>query len=135
MIAHDPRWPVIRSALSGLREQRRFSVRIVDADCGAGALLIRAVRHARMLGFTAIEGRGISGSPAMIGRARCAARRASDPAIGLEFASLTLDEALRAERDLPADILLWRGPITAAVSQAAILVIAQDDRTWLEKAA
>ena len=135
MIAHDPRWPAIRSALSGLREQRRFAVRIVDADCGAGALLIRAVRHARMLGFTAIEGRGIGGSAAMIGRARCAARRASDPAIGLEFASLTRDEALRAERDLPADILLWRGPITAAVSQAAILVIAQDDRKWLEKAA
>lgn len=105
----DARWPEIAAALAGLREQRRHAVRIVDADCACGALLIEAVRHARVLGFTAIEGCGIDGSPAMIGRAQAAAARSQDPAIGLKFEVADMITALAAETDLPADILLWRG--------------------------
>lgn len=124
---HDPRWPAIQAALLDLRERGRHAVRIVDADCGAGALLIMTAHHARALGFTAIEGLGIDGSPALIGRARAAAARASDRAIGLEFALVDLMEALRDEADVPADIVLWAGPhdgpVDAALAHAATRVI------------
>jgi hypothetical protein len=81
----DPRWPEIVDTLKSLRVARRHAVRIVDADCACGALLIATLRQARTLGFTAIEGRGIDGAPAMIGRARASAARLRDPAIGVEF--------------------------------------------------
>lgn len=69
---HDPRWPAVAMALKSLHEEGRFSIRIVDADCGAGSLLIHAAHHARAMGYTAVEARGIDGSPALIGRARAA---------------------------------------------------------------
>ncbi|TXC70751.1 methyltransferase domain-containing protein [Sphingomonas ginsenosidivorax] len=103
---HDPRWPRIVAALSELRDRGRHAVRIVDADCGAGALLLHAAHHARALGFTAIEGRGIDGSPALVGRARAAAARQADAAIGLVFETADMLAALRDEADQPADILL-----------------------------
>ena len=106
---NDARWTEICAALAALRAQRRHSVRMVDADCACGTLLIKAVRHARALGFTAIEGRGIDGSPAMIGRARVAAARLHEPAIGLTFEVADLIEALADEADVPADIVLWHG--------------------------
>ena len=105
--AHDPRWPALAAALRALRDRKRYAVRIVDADCGAGCLLLHAVRHARALGFTAIEARGIDGSPALIGRARAAAARLGDPAIGVVFDMADMMEALREEHELPADIVLW----------------------------
>ncbi len=103
---HDPRWPRISAALSDLRDRGRHAVRIVDSDCAAGSLLLHALHHARMLGFTAIEGRGIDGSPALIGRARAAAARQPDPAVGVIFECADMLAALRDEADLPADILL-----------------------------
>ncbi|WP_394648422.1 SAM-dependent methyltransferase [uncultured Sphingomonas sp.] len=106
---NDPRWTDICAALAALRERGRHSVRIVDADCACGTLLIEAVRHARALGYTAIEGRGIDGSPAMIGRARAAAVRLHEPAIGLTFEVTDMIEALAGEADFPADIVLWHG--------------------------
>ena len=127
---HDPRWPTIVAALAALRERRRFAVRIVDAECGAGTVLIAAVLHARMLGFTAIEGHGIDGSPALIGRARAAARRLSDAAIGVSFAVADVPAALVAEQAAPADILLWHAggscAIDDALAHAAALVIRDD---------
>ena len=119
--AHDPRWPVLAAVLQELHDQKRYAVRIVDADCGAGCLLLHAVRHARALGFTAIEGRGIDGSPALIGRARAAAARVRDPAIGVVFEMGDMVEALRDEHDLPADIVLWHpgaGDLHHDVSEA-----------------
>jgi SAM-dependent methyltransferase len=104
----DPRWPTIRAALADLRLQRRCALRIVDADCGCGTLLIAAVRYARTLGFTAIEGRGIDGSPAMINRARTATASVKDPAIGLQFDLVDLAEGLAEEVGMPADIVIWR---------------------------
>lgn len=106
---NDARWTDICAALAALRERGRHSVRIVDADCACGTLLIEAVRHARALGYTAIEGRGIDGSPAMIGRARAAAARLHEPAIGLTFEVADMIEALASEADFPADIVLWHG--------------------------
>lgn len=102
-------------------------MRIVDADCGAGCLLLQAVHHARSLGFTAIEGRGIDGSPALIGRAKAAALRQRDHAIGLVFEVSDAAVALSEEYDLPADLVLWHGTrresIDQALARAADLVI------------
>lgn len=131
---HDPRWPAIAVALAMLRDQHRRAVRIVDADCGAGALLLQTVRHARALGFTAIEGRGIDGSPALIGRARAAAARLSDPAIGVAFELADMATALQEEFELPANVVLWHGSrdedrravIVDALSRAGTLVIGDD---------
>ena len=132
---NDARWTDICAALAALREQGRHSVRIVDADCACGTLLIEAVRHARALGFTAIEGRGIDGSPAMIGRARAAAARLQEPAIGLTFEITDMIEALVSEADFPADIVLWHGgragddrpDLRASLARAGDLVIGDRD--------
>ena len=135
----DPRWPRLCAALARLRARRRHAVRIVDADCGAGSLLLRAVQHARTLGFTAIEARGIAGSPALIGRARAAASRTIDPAIGLDFTSADLILSLREEAEMPADIVLWRGPCDGpterALWRAAAVLIAQPPVPHLRRAA
>jgi SAM-dependent methyltransferase len=136
--AHDPRWPALAARLALLREQRRRAVRIVDADCGAGTLLVHAVLHARSLGFTAIEGRGIDGSPALIGRANAAAARLRDPAIGLAFEAADMVGALGDERECPADIVLWHGStsgrecqsVSDALARAGDLVIGDGSRSF-----
>jgi SAM-dependent methyltransferase len=84
-------------------------VRIVDADCGAGSLLLHSARHARAPGFTAVECRGIDGSPALIGRARAAAAACPDAAIGIVFEMADMVLALEADRDVPADLVIWHG--------------------------
>jgi hypothetical protein len=106
---HDPRWSKVEAALSALRARGRHAVRVVDAQCGAGSLLLHALHHARSLGFTAIEGHGTDGSPALIGRARAAANRWVDPAIGTQFDVADIITALRGEHDLPADIVICHG--------------------------
>lgn len=103
---HDPRWSAVSNALTALREKGRHAVRIVDADCGAGSLLLHALHHARRLGFTAIEGRGVDGSPALIGRARAAAARTPDIAIGVVYEVADMRTALEQEAEFPADIVL-----------------------------
>jgi len=133
---HDPRWPVIAAALAALRDDGRHAVRIVDADCGAGSLLLQAVHHARSLGFTAIEGRGIDGSPALTGRARAAANRCTNLAIGTTFEVADMVTALREEHDLPADLVIWHGmtkdrrpEVASALGNAGRIVVG-DDATW-----
>ncbi|UYY59579.1 SAM-dependent methyltransferase [Sphingomonas sp. S2-65] len=106
--AQDSRAAGIKQALEDLHEAGRHSVRIVDLDCGAGCLLIHAARYARALGFTAVEGRGIDGVPQLIGRARAAAARLHEPAIGLSFDVEDVGMALEHEAEFPADIVLWR---------------------------
>ncbi|MEG3125691.1 SAM-dependent methyltransferase [Sphingomonas sp. GB1N7] len=105
----DRRWPEVAAALVSLRAARRCSVRIVDADCGSGALLLCAVRYARALGFTAIEARGIDDTPALVGRARASAMVLHDAAIGITFEKGDLVRALDEEADFPADIVMWHG--------------------------
>lgn len=107
----DTRWPEVAAALAALRAAKRCSVRIVDADCGAGTLLLCAVRFARALGFTAIEARGIDATPALIGRARAAAAEVCDPAIGIVFERGEPIAALGEECAFPADIVLWHGSL------------------------
>lgn len=116
----DARWPRIAATLDGLRLRHRRAVRIVDADCGCGTLLIEAAQYARSIGFAAIEVRGIDGAPAMIGRAKAAALRHADPAIGYRFDCTDMDEALDEEAAFPADILLCH----AALAGAGDVVIA-----------
>lgn len=115
----DERWPDIVDALDQLRAAKRCSVRIIDADCGAGSLLLHAVRYARAIGFTAIEARGIDGVPMLIGRARAAAASASDRAIGVTFETADLMAALAEEQEFPADIVIWHGH-AASIDQAMI---------------
>lgn len=103
---HDPRWPAVEAALGSLRKRHRCAVRIVDADCGAGGFLIAVAERARAMGFTAIEGRGLGGSPALIGRARAAARRHRHAAMGLVFERGDPADALAEESEFPADILV-----------------------------
>lgn len=105
----DDRWPVIVDALAGLRADGRHSVRIVDADCGDGSLLRRIVLHARALGFTAVEGRGIDGVPALVARARQEVGELRDPAIGLTYEVADVAAALAGEAEFPADLVLWNG--------------------------
>ena len=131
--AHDPRWPRIEAALAALRANGRYAMRIVDAQCGSGTLLLQALAEARWLGFTAIEGRGIDRSPLLIGRARAAAHRIVDPAISVDFEVADMVVALRDEQDLPADIVIChdlardRRPEAArAVGNAGRIVIADD---------
>ena len=45
----------------------------------------------------------------MIGRARTAAARLHEPAIGLTFEVADIVDALAGEADFPADIVLWHG--------------------------
>jgi 2-polyprenyl-3-methyl-5-hydroxy-6-metoxy-1,4-benzoquinol methylase len=116
----DARWPRIAATLDGLRLRHRRAVRILDADCGCGTLLIEAAHYARSIGFTAIEVRGIDGAPALIGRAKAAALRHADPAIGYRFDCANMDEALGEEDAFPADIVLCH----AALAGAGDVVIA-----------
>ncbi|WP_130327116.1 methyltransferase domain-containing protein [Sphingomonas sp. BK036] len=131
--AHDQRWPRIEAALLALQSSGRHAVRIVDADCGAGTLLLHALGHARQLGFTAVEGHGIDRSSLLIGRARSAARRAADPALGVDFEVADIVAALRDEQDLSADIVIchdlarYRRPeAVRALRNAGRIIIADD---------
>lgn len=99
-------WRRIDAELIRLRTDRRWSIKIVDAGCGAGGWLIRTALRARALGFTAIEGRGFDASPAMVALANAAAADLRDPAIGLTFDAADLATALAREVEEPADIIL-----------------------------
>jgi len=105
----DARWNAITRQLDRLHHDHRHAVRMVDLDCGCGALLIAAAEYARSVGFLAIEAKGVGQSAAAIAQARAAASHCRDCAIGLEFVVGSHEEALQDEADFPADILLWHG--------------------------
>lgn len=130
----DRRWPAMLRKLKGLRKRGRRSIRIVDADCGAGELLIHAVRRAREMGFVAIEGRGIDADPRLIASALRVAARQSDPAIGLVFEQGDPDKVLREEAEYPADLLLCPAADTNARELAALARTAADTVVWDRKA-
>jgi len=114
----DARWPVLALTLAELRRAGRRAVRIVDADCGDGALLLAAARQARTLGFVAIEARGVDGPPALIARARTAAAALDDAAIGVSFDCADMVAALAQEHDLAPDIVLAPAVASAATTRA-----------------
>jgi SAM-dependent methyltransferase len=130
----DRRWPAMLRKLTGLRKRGRRSIRIVDADCGAGELLIHAVRRAREMGFVAIEGRGVDADPHLIASARCAATGHSDPAIGLVFEQGDPDEVLREEAEYPADLLLCPASDANTRERAALARTAANTVLWDRKA-
>ncbi|WP_375393727.1 SAM-dependent methyltransferase [uncultured Sphingomonas sp.] len=114
----DKRWLAVAAALAGLRAEKRRSVRIVDTDCGAGTLLLCAVRYARTLGFTAIEARGIDTASALVGRASASAAVVNDAAIGITFERANIVDALEDESAFPADIVIWHGCAGCSVEEA-----------------
>jgi len=130
----DRRWPAMLRKLKGLRKRGRRSIRIVDADCGAGELLMHAVRRAREMGFVAIEGRGIDADPRLIASALRAAARQGDPAIGLVFEQGDPDRVIREEAEYPADLLLCPASDTDTRERAALARTAADTVLWDRKA-
>lgn len=126
----DRRWPAMLRKLKGLRKRGRYSIRIVDASCGAGDLLILAVRRARELGFVAIEGRGIDSDPRLIASARQAAARETDPAIGLIFEEGDMSRAMRDETGFPADLILCASPGKNERELAELAQAAGDTVLW-----
>lgn len=130
--SRDPRWPQVVAVLTALRAQKRRSVRIVDAECRSGALLLCAVRCARALGFTAIEARGVDGAAPRISRARAAAADLHDPAIGITFEQ-GAPGVIGDEAAFPADIVLWHGR-TAGNDAAARRSVASAARALIADA-
>ena len=120
----DRRWPALAAALDTLHGAHRRSVRIVDCDCGGGALLLCAVRYARAIGFTAIEARGIDDQAMLVDRARAAAADLRDPAIGISFEATDIVRALEDEADFPADIVLWHGRTECSDAEARAVACA-----------
>ena len=90
-----------------LSERKRRAVRIVDINCGDGALLIHTAREARKLGFLSIECVGVDENHALIEDAQERAHFITDTAIGLDFAVAAPREQLKKEADFPADIILY----------------------------
>lgn len=86
--------------------QGRRAIRILDAGCGPGTWLLRLMVRARDMGFTAIEGRGIDISPAMIDLARARSDVASDAHIGVRFDVGDILDALDDEDERSFDIVL-----------------------------
>lgn len=103
----DRRWPVIARKLAALRARGRRSIRLVDANCGDGELLIVAAQYARTLGFVAIEAHGVDSNATLIAHAQAAACFINDPAIGFDFTLGDAQAALRDEAAFPADIVLY----------------------------
>ena len=97
---------LIETALCDLQLAGRRAIRIVDAGCGSGAMLFRAMVRARMLGFVAIEARGFDILRDDIELARRATRSWNDPAIGLSLEVADIADALAAEEESSVDILL-----------------------------
>ena len=126
----DRRWPAMLRKLKGLRKRGRRSIRIVDARCGNGDLLMLAVRRARELGFLAIEGRGVDADPDRIAAARRRLAHETDPAIGLVFEQGEMDRALEEEADFPVDLLLCAGRADEQRRLARLARMAGDTVLW-----
>lgn len=127
----DPRWNALVAQLAELREQGRRAIRMVDLNCGEGALLIEAAKQASRLGFLAIEGAGVDPDPDKISAARRRAGMLHDVAIGLEFEAMPPMERLAREAECPADIIFHRIPAERsqafehALARAGNLVLAE----------
>lgn len=107
----------IDAALTALRDAGRCAIRVLDLGCGDGARLLHTARRASMLGFVAIEGRGVDGDASLIDAARAAAARGADPRIGLSFDLIDVDRALDEEEDRGADIALYRAQAIRALPE------------------
>lgn len=82
-------WSILDAQLTALRSSGVRTIRILDAGCGPGTWLRRAVTRARGLGFTRICARGFDMAEAQIRRARHLSR----PLQGLEGVELAFEVA------------------------------------------
>ena len=118
----------IDAALRTLAMSKRRAIRILDAGCGDGGLLLHAVRSASALGFVAIEARGVDPSARRIAAARAAAAALDDRAVGLVFEVGDIADALGAEEDDACDIVLCLeriGHLTPATRNAIAVGLAR----------
>ena len=133
---NDPRWRSLVSRLESLRERGRRSVRIVDVNCGNGALLVQVAKLARSLDFLAIECCGIDCEQKAIEEARQRALRLVDSAIGLSFEVGEPLAQLAAEAEFPADIVLYEASphhglqLREAVRRAGDLALRTNPSPW-----
>jgi hypothetical protein len=97
---------LVGGVLLDLAKAGRRAVRIVHAGCGSGAILVRAIVRARVLGFVAIEARGSACSADSIVIARWATSDWHDPRVGLVFEVAALEESLAREDERSVDLLL-----------------------------
>jgi SAM-dependent methyltransferase len=118
-------WARIDAVLIDLRARGRHAIRILDLGCGPGTWLLRTAARARDLGFTAIEGRGIDLSPAMIALARQAATGLRDPRIGLSFDVGDILETLEEEGHHACDLALCLYGVLNHVAPAALPAVAR----------
>lgn len=118
-------WARIDAALIDLRAQGRHAIRVLDLGCGPGTWLLRTAARARDLGFTAIEGRGIDISPAMIALAREAAMDMPDPQIGLAFDVGDILETLEQEGQHACDLALCLYGVLNHVAPATLPAVSR----------
>ncbi|CAN5847881.1 hypothetical protein BH11PSE6_BH11PSE6_06090 [soil metagenome] len=118
-------WARIDAALIELRAQGRHAIRILDLGCGPGTWLLRTAARARDLGFTAIEGRGIDISPAMIALAHEAAAGMTDPRIGLAFDVGDILEELEREGHHACDLALCLYGVLNHVAPATLPAVSR----------
>ena len=93
-VRHDPRWPQVESVLAALSASGRRAVRIVDAECGTGTLLLEALKQARRLGFTAIADL----VAAVLDRMGCPPANSLDAVLGLDGAARRVAHGIAAAR-------------------------------------
>ena len=99
-------WSIIEAKLRELRAAGASAVSILDAGCGAGTWLRRAVTAAHSLGFATIMARGFDLADAQLRSARAmAAELARLPGVNLTFEVADLTERL-PEADASADLTL-----------------------------
>lgn len=108
---HGPCPRRIEAELHELRLGGRRSIRMLDLGCGSGERLLHAAKHARALGFVAIEGRGVDLSPLRIRHARQQARVDAHPSTILQFDMAEAIQALAAEHDGAADLIFLSQPL------------------------
>jgi SAM-dependent methyltransferase len=92
-------WSILEGKLRDLRDAGATAVRLLDAGCGAGTWLRRAVTCAHSLGFSSITARGFDVAEAQIQSARAMA----EPLAALAGVDLTFDVADLRDRLPEAD--------------------------------
>jgi SAM-dependent methyltransferase len=116
-------WSLLKAKLRDLRTTGADSVSILDAGCGAGTWLRRAVTYASSLGFSAIAARGFDVAETQIQTARAMAEDlARLPGVHLTFDVADLREQM-PEADASVDIALCLYSVLSHLPVASVPVV------------